>query len=87
MAATSRVANSVNRDCIDLTEAAVLQHRIGEVFDAVVTGVSKQGSTVQILDPAVVASLAGVASAAGQPVRARLVAADITTHRAEFAPA
>lgn len=87
MAATSRVANSVNRDCIDLTEAAVLQHRIGEVFDAVVTGVSKQGSTVQILDPAVVASLAGVASAAGQPVRARLVAADITTHRVEFAPA
>ena len=84
MAATARVANTVNHNCIDLTEAAVLQHRIGDVFDAVVTGVGKQGSTVQIIDPAVVASLDGVASA-GQRVRAKLVAADITTHRVEFA--
>ena len=38
MGAANHRASSVDRAVVDLTEAAILRHRVGETFAAVVTG-------------------------------------------------
>ena len=51
-------ANTVERECVDIVEAALLKDRVGEVFDATVVDVKRAASrtvgTVHLKDPAVV---------------------------------
>ena len=87
MSASDQVANAVDRECTDAVEAAVLQHRVGEEFDAVVVDVRADGDgRVQVLDPPVLAPVSG-AVALGAALRVRLVRADVQAHAVEFAPA
>jgi exoribonuclease R len=87
MAASDRQARAVERACTDAVEAAVLERRVGEVFDAVVVDRQERGGVVvQIADPAVGAKATGEAGL-GDRVRVRLVEADIMRHRVAFAVA
>ncbi len=86
MTATARRARGAERAAVDLVEAAVLAGRLGEVFDATVTDVRGGRVTVQIRDPAVIATLEGAeGTEPGTPIRARLVEADAATRRVRFA--
>lgn len=87
MADTSRVANTVDRHCIELTEAVTLQHRVGEVFDAMVIGPGRHDdAVVQVVEPAIVAPYGGTRPDDGTWVRARLVEADVTKPSVRFGP-
>lgn len=87
MKASDQVANAVDRECTDAVEAAVLQHRVGEEFDAVVVDVrDERDGRVQVLDPPVLAPVSG-AVVLGAAMRVRLVRADVQAHAVEFAPA
>jgi exoribonuclease R len=91
MAASDQLAGRFERACLDTVEAAVLSHRVGEVFTAVVVDVSqpKDGSPgtgkVQLLSPAVLASCAGPLER-GTHVRVRLAQADPGTGTVRFVP-
>lgn len=84
MQASDRVAGAVERGCADAVEAAVLEHRVGEVFDAVVVD-DRNGSgvLVQLQEPAVVAAADGRAEL-GSSVRARLAQAEIASSTVRF---
>ena len=71
---------AVGRECVDAVEAAVLAPHVGALFE----GVGLDERTVQLADPAVVASCTG-AIKVGERQRVRLVSAD--AGRAQFAVA
>jgi exoribonuclease R len=84
MATTDRLAGSANRGAIDLAEAVLLQHRVGEHFDAGVVDVDEKGrGTVAVDDPAVRARCSGEMPL-GERIRARLTVADPATRKVEF---
>ncbi|MEU0393885.1 RNB domain-containing ribonuclease [Streptomyces sp. NPDC006208] len=92
MAEGSRRANTVERECLDLVEAALLRERVGEVFDAVVVDVKEHEpdvGTVVLEEPAVVARIEadGGELPLGERLRVRLAQADPGTSRVLFAPA
>lgn len=90
MESSDGTAGSVARACVDRTEAALLAARIGESFEVVVLrGAGSPGTAggtgeVYLVDPPVLARCAGPLSA-GATTRVRLVTADPTTGRIEFA--
>jgi len=88
MAASSRLAGVVDRACTDAVEAAVLAARVGEEFDAVVVGRDDRGTSglVQLLDPAVLATVKGEA-VLGAAMRVRLVSVDVARRTVELVPA
>jgi exoribonuclease R len=81
MAAAARRTAAVDRACTDLVEATVLEHHVGEVFDAV----ALDKDTVQLQEPAVLAHCEGADLPEGEPVHVRLVVADPTTRTVRFA--
>ncbi|HET7277604.1 MAG TPA: RNB domain-containing ribonuclease [Dermatophilaceae bacterium] len=84
MATSDRVAGGVDRACADAVEAALLQHRLGEDFDAVaVEQREKGGVLLQVDEPAVVAGADGSARP-GTAVRATLTRADVATSSVRF---
>ncbi|WP_457256601.1 RNB domain-containing ribonuclease [Pedococcus sp. P5_B7] len=84
MAASDKVASGVERACADAVEAAALEDRVGEVFDAVVVDQrEKGGAVVQIQDPAVLANAAGQAEL-GTTVKVRLTEATVATGTVHF---
>ncbi|MGW5732263.1 MULTISPECIES: RNB domain-containing ribonuclease [Streptomyces] len=92
MADGTRRANTVERECVDLVEAALLKDRVGELFDAVVVDVQEREpavGTVQLTDPAIVARIEGGTGALplGERLRVRLTEADPGTAKVRFAPA
>ncbi|MDN3296339.1 RNB domain-containing ribonuclease [Streptomyces ficellus] len=92
MARGSRRANGVERECVDIVEAALLKDRVGEVFDAYVIDVHERDpsiGTVHLDDPAVVARVeAGPAPLPlGERLRVRLTQAYPGRAKALFAPA
>ncbi|MGW8365419.1 RNB domain-containing ribonuclease [Streptomyces wedmorensis] len=92
MAAGSRRANTVERESVDIVEAALLRDRIGEIFDAYVIDVKEREpavGTVHLEDPAVVARIAGGESRLplGEWLRVRLAEADPGSAKVLFAPA
>ncbi|MEV1206180.1 RNB domain-containing ribonuclease, partial [Microbispora rosea] len=86
MAAGGRRAGAVERACVDLVEATVLQPRIGEVFEAVVVDVTdgKPGGQVQVTEPAVIARCDGDRLPLGERVPVRLTRADPATREVRF---
>jgi exoribonuclease R len=84
MAASDRQAKAVERACTDAVEAAILQHRVGEVFDAVVVDREERGGVdVQLTEPAVTAKADGDAEPGAQ-VRVKLVEADLARRLVRF---
>ncbi|MGI5399407.1 RNB domain-containing ribonuclease [Streptomyces sp. CA-135486] len=92
MAAGAQRANTVERECIDIVEAALLRERVGEVFDAFVVDVKENEpavGTVHLEDPAVVARIEGDGAELplGERLRVRLTQADPGSAKVLFAPA
>jgi exoribonuclease R len=83
MSASDQLAGALDRGCTDVVEAAVLAHRVGEVFDAVAVDLNHTGGKVQLLDPAVLAPCTGT-MALGDRVRARLAVADVDAGSVRF---
>ncbi|MHA7305860.1 RNB domain-containing ribonuclease [Arthrobacter sp. TMN-49] len=93
MAASNQLANKVDKAAIDTIEAALLSHRVGGEFDAVVlAGPKKNGhnskaaaarSFIQISMPAVTGYCDGDLEA-GTVVRVKLTAVDIAKRSVKF---
>ncbi len=84
MARTDALARRVERACTDAVEAAVLQHRVGERFRAVVVDETRGGDlVVQVVDPAVTALAEGDATL-GSEVTVELTVADVERHTVRF---
>jgi exoribonuclease R len=92
MADGSRRAGTVERECVDIVEAALLKDRVGDFFEACVVDVQEHEptvGTVQLESPAVFARIAGGTTdlPLGERLRVRLVQADPGTAKVQFAPA
>ncbi len=72
MRAASQLASKVERGIIDLVESAVLLNQLGEEFDATITAVGQRFSVIQLIDPAVVATVEG-SRKLGEHIRVKLV--------------
>ena len=69
---------------LDLVEAAVLAGCVGSEVSGVVTSAGKGQASVQIREPAVVASVGGAGLVAGDEVRLRVAGADIEARKVSF---
>jgi exoribonuclease-2 len=72
-------ANKVERQVRKSEAALVLQVRLGEVFDGIVTSASNKGVWVRVFNPPVDGRLSGPGAMPrmGQKVKARLTLADV----------
>lgn len=88
MQESSQRANRYERMVLDLVEAGLLQHRVGESFEAVVVEVNDKDRTrgvVTVQDPAVEAPAVSASDLPlGTEVRARLTTADVARRKVEF---
>ncbi|HUR52272.1 MAG TPA: RNB domain-containing ribonuclease [Mycobacteriales bacterium] len=84
MAEADHRAHALERAVVDLAEAWVLQHRVGEVFEAVVVDANSHGGTVQLTDPAVRARIDDQDPPLGARVQVVLVQADVSTRTVLF---
>ena len=82
MRAADRRSNALERATVDLMEAVLLEHRVGEVFPATVI----DDGLVELRDPAVRAKAEGELPV-GEDVRVRLTEADPTSRTVRFEPA
>jgi len=92
MADATRRAGTVERECVDLVEAALLKDRVGELFEGCVVDVEEHQPTVgtiQLETPAIVARVDGGTTPLplGERLRVRLIQADPGTSKVRFAPA
>ncbi|WP_406371327.1 RNB domain-containing ribonuclease [Streptomyces sp. NBC_00647] len=92
MAEGSRRAGTVERECVDIVEAALLKDRVGDLFEACVVDVQEHEptvGTVQLESPAVFARIVGGTTRLplGERLRVRLTQADPGTAKVQFAPA
>ena len=84
MQRTDQLAGAVDHACTDTVEAAALQHRVGEEFEAAVVDVRGEAELlVQVTEPAILAEADGSAEP-GSMVRIRLTEADVDGHRVRF---
>lgn len=86
MQESSRIAGTLERESVDAVEIAVLRHRIGEEFDAVVVQSRKEGATIQLIDPPTEA-VCDTEASPGERIRVRLTEADLATRTLRFADA
>ncbi|MBX9399119.1 RNB domain-containing ribonuclease [Streptomyces sp. TRM72054] len=91
MAEGARRAGTVERECVDIVEAALLKDRIGEVFEGCVVDVMERRptvGTVHLESPAVIGRIeADHALPLGERLRVRLTQADPGAAKVRFAPA
>ncbi|MFI2435793.1 RNB domain-containing ribonuclease [Streptomyces sp. NPDC018693] len=91
MAAGGRRANGVERACVDLVEAALLQDRVGDTFDGCVVDLDDDRpttGTVHLESPAVIGRIdADHPLPLGEPLRVRLTRADPAVPTVRFTPA
>jgi exoribonuclease-2 len=82
-------ARKVEREMAKRLAAVALQHRIGEVFDAIVTGVTPHGTFVRVLQPRVEGLLAQGQRGldVGDKLRAKLIRTDLEKGYIDFARA
>ncbi|MFK0123585.1 RNB domain-containing ribonuclease [Streptomyces nigra] len=87
----ARRAGTVERECVDLVEAAVLKDRVGEEFEACVVDVDEHRPTtgvVQLHAPAVIGRIDGPTPLPlGDPLRVRVTEADPERAKVRFEPA
>ncbi|MEW1771822.1 RNB domain-containing ribonuclease [Streptomyces sp. NPDC086777] len=91
MAEGARRAGTVERECVDIVEAALLKDRVGEVFDGCVVEVEPRRPTVGkvlLQQPAVIGRIEAEAPLPlGERLPVRLTQADPGTTKVRFAPA
>jgi exoribonuclease R len=90
MADGARIAGTVERECVDIVEAALLKDRVGDVFDGCVVDVSETRptvGTVQVDTPAVIGRVEGDHLELGARLRVRLTRAEPGTTKILFVPA
>jgi exoribonuclease R len=80
MAAADHRAHALDRAVVDLAEALVLEHRVGET----VAGVGIDPRTVQLSDPAVRGTLRADNAPVGKQVSVRLDGADVVARKVVF---
>lgn len=82
-------AKKVEREMSKRLAAVAMQHRIGEVFDAIVTGVTDHGTFVRVLQPHIEGLLAQGQNGldVGDKVRAKLIRTDVQRGYIDFARA
>ncbi|MFC7488229.1 RNB domain-containing ribonuclease [Knoellia sp. CPCC 206453] len=83
MKESARRAGSAERMCADAVEAAVLQPRVGQAFDAVVVERDDRGLEVQLLELPVIVRAKGEAEL-GASVSVRLESVDLTAGQTKF---
>ncbi|HUP84416.1 MAG TPA: RNB domain-containing ribonuclease [Acidimicrobiales bacterium] len=76
--------NAANGMSLDLVEAAVLGGCVGAEVDGVVMSTGKGNASVQVREPAVVASIDGDDLTAGDEVRLRVAGADVAKRKVLF---
>ena len=88
MQESSQRANRYERMVLDLVEAGLLQHRVGESFAAVVVEINDKDHTrgiVTVADPAVEAPVVSrIDIPLGTEVRVQLTTADVAQRKVEF---
>jgi exoribonuclease R len=88
MQASAQRAHRYERMVLDLVEAGLLQHRVGESFAAVVVEVDEKEPTrgvVTVAEPAVEAPVVSASDLPlGTEVRVRLTTADVEQRKVEF---
>jgi VacB/RNase II family 3'-5' exoribonuclease len=82
-------AKKVERDMAKRLAAVAMQHRIGEVFDAIVTGATEKGTFVRVSQPRLEGLLAQGAQGldVGDKLRAKLIRTDVQKGYIDFARA
>jgi VacB/RNase II family 3'-5' exoribonuclease len=82
-------AKKVEREMSKRLAAVAMQHRIGEVFDAIVTGVTDHGTFVRVLQPHIEGLLAqgGQGLDVGDKLSAKLIRTDVQRGYIDFARA
>ncbi|MCB9011946.1 MAG: RNB domain-containing ribonuclease [Actinobacteria bacterium] len=86
MNTAERRAEQVEAAVVNLVEAMMLSHRVGDVFPAVVTGAQNDGAQIQLRTPAVRANLKDVPKLEpGETVEVRLEEADPARRLVRFA--
>jgi VacB/RNase II family 3'-5' exoribonuclease len=82
-------AKKVERDMAKRLAAIAMQHRIGEVFDAIVTGATDHGTFVRIFQPHIEGLLAQGAQGldVGDKLRVKLIRTDVQKGFIDFARA
>ena len=82
-------AKKVEREMSKRLAAVAMQHRIGEVFDAIVTGVNEHGTFVRVLQPHIDGLLAQGQQGldVGDRLRAKLIRTDVQRGYIDFARA
>jgi exoribonuclease II len=80
-------ARKVEREMSKRLAAVAMSHRVGETFDAIVTGVTPKGTFVRVLQPHIEGLLAQGAQGlhVGDKVRARLMRTDVQRGFIDFA--
>ncbi len=80
-------AKKVERDMAKRLAAVAMQRRIGEVFDAIVTGASEKGTFVRIMQPHIEGLLAQGEQGldVGDKLRVKLIRADVRLGYIDFA--
>ena len=80
-------ARKVEREMSKRLAAIAMQHRIGAIFDAIVTGVTPKGTFVRVLQPHVEGLLAQGAQGAdvGDRFRVKLIRTDVQHGFIDFA--
>ena len=84
MAHADARGSQIERAVIDLAEAVMLQDRVGETFEAVVTDLDERGARIQLCDLPIVARAAAPHADPGAAIRVKLVAAEQETRRIAF---
>jgi exoribonuclease R len=89
MAATGGRAGQYEAGIVSIVEAALLEPRIGETFEAVVVELRARrgGATIVIREPAVTARCTGDDLPLGARIRVRLTEADVMRRLVRFEPA
>ncbi|MFD7278446.1 RNB domain-containing ribonuclease [Streptomyces sp. NPDC059862] len=91
MAEGARRAGTVERQCVDIVEAALLKDRVGEVFTGVVVDLEERHptvGTVQLESPAVIGRIESDRPLPlGERLQVRLTQADPAAAKVRFAPA
>ena len=82
-------AKKVERDMAKRLAAIAMQHRIGEVFDAIVTGATEHGTFVRVSQPRLEGLLAQGAQGldVGDKLRVKLIRTDVQKGYIDFARA
>lgn len=81
-------ARKVEREMSKRLAAVAMQHRIGEVFDAIVTGMTDHGTFVRVLQPHVEGLLVQAHGVdVGDKLRAKLISTNVQKGYIDFAPA